>query len=201
MHLLGQDDLRRRATERTRYRHAAPAAHRSGHFGRRERVRTRSAHRVGALEDRRVRRESIVANGTVPRRCDGRDPRGRCRRLGDLGLGVPFRALPRFWARRCRLRRQGLLYRAPASPSRGSRVSSSRGAGAGGSGSAMGSATGSGAIGAAAAPSPFSSRQASTNRRRVRTGHELSASTASSSSRSEERRSSRPSATAKTAAR
>ena len=61
MHLLGQDDLRRRATERTRDRHAAPAAHRPLHFGLGVRVSARSAHRVGALEDRRVRRESIVA--------------------------------------------------------------------------------------------------------------------------------------------
>ena len=79
MHLLGQDDLRRRAAERTRHRHATPAAHRSGHFGLGERVRTRRAHGVGALEDRRVRSESIVTNGTVARRRDVRDPRGRCR--------------------------------------------------------------------------------------------------------------------------
>ena len=33
VHLLGQDDLRRRAAERTRDRHAAPESRRSFHFG------------------------------------------------------------------------------------------------------------------------------------------------------------------------
>ena len=110
MHLLGQDDLRRRATERTRDRYAAAAAHRSLHFGLGVRARARRAHRVGALEDGRVRGQLFVANRTIARRRDGRlFPSWRwCRRrLGALGKGgveAPFRALPRFRAQRRRCR-------------------------------------------------------------------------------------------------